>query len=268
MLKIDTREPLSYRTEVARLLPDADCTEGALFTGDYLWSTPTGDVIVERKELHTDLLASIQTPRWAEQTSRLADFTREGALAVILVEGDMEFSGDTLVLPDRGISRWSRDGILNTLLVAQMRGITVTSSGRGPHAVAKRISSLYHLTQREDHQTTVRRHSRPLGEMTQDEAQALGILSSLPGCGLPTAKKLLQEYGSAGNAIKAILDPDVQVPGVTTTRLMRWYNSLTWRYQHGRASDSTAPGSAPIGEAIGSGPRQHQDGSALRGSRK
>lgn len=217
-LIIDTREPPTYRTAVKSkfLAAGVEVLETSLITGDYMWSLLTGeDVLVERKEV-SDLLSSIGGGRWAQQVPRLVRYH----LPLLLVEGTiLRLANGDLKQTKYKLSGWTVDRLENTLLTAQMAGLTLTHCGQGASAVANRLWSLYQFSHKSEHESLVPR--RPAIKVDTSRVGEIALLAALPGSGVVTARNLLREYGSVA-AVLDCLRGGTRLSGVSARKQAAW----------------------------------------------
>lgn len=189
MIIIDTREPKILRDSVReRAAKDAIIVqEDTLVTGDYVWDSRLGSVMVERKS-GMDLLGSLTEGRAQDQFSRLI---ASCDIPILMIEGKMAVSGGRAGRW-RGVKKfqamWNIISLDHTLLSWQMAGLYLA---RCPSATEtpNRIVKLYQWTQKEIHFEggfRKRKLRAPAGDPPQ-----VATLMTLPGIGAKKARRLL-----------------------------------------------------------------------------
>lgn len=183
----DTREPdynanklVELKFQVIRML---------LLTGDYIWQSMLGLVVIERKTVE-DLIASIIGGRAYDEFRRVIEMAD---VPILLVEGYMgEFEGKVKTSWDKGQTlKYPYDVVSNFILTWQMAGMYVVFSPR-KQTTPHRIASLYDLTQKETHHSLAPKRARLLPILGPLTAKA-EVLAGLPKVGVVKAPQLVSK---------------------------------------------------------------------------
>ena len=183
----DTCEDRSGIPQLLRGMNIAPVTITHLITGDYIWDSPLGLVIIERKELG-NFLSSLGSGELHRQLTKMLEVAK---LPVLLIEGIMEeYKGklDYWLGPEH-LSTWDYDAVQNALLSWQAGGIYVTFSPATSYTHL-RLAALYTWSQKAKHLEPKRERRIPVTGRLSQRAE---VLAALPHIGEKNAMRLAAE---------------------------------------------------------------------------
>ena len=190
-LIVDNREP----PQMAQLLRGLGLTATVIeaLVGDYIWQSPLGVVMVERKTVN-DLLASVGDGRLHRQLTTMTELAK---VPILLVEGELsQYDGHMDAWRGKEAQKdWNFNAVMNLMLSWQLGGIYVTSSP-GLSYTHLRIQSLYNWSQKNSHLRPKRKKQIPAMGRLSLRAE---VLAAIPRIGVETAMVLAQ-----GNSLKQL----------------------------------------------------------------
>ena len=201
----DTGDERSGVPQLLKGLNIAPVTIMRLLIGDYIWDSPFGLVIIERKELG-NFLSSLGSGELHRQLTKMLEVAK---FPVLLIEGIMEeYKGklDYWLGPEQ-LSKWDYDSVQNALLSWQAAGIYVTFSPATSYTHL-RIASLYAWSQKEKHLSPKRERRIPVTGRLSQRAE---VLAGLPKIGekraieLATQASLKQLFSASEDDWKKLL---------------------------------------------------------------
>jgi len=188
--KFEPQEVLEALSEHAR--------QASMDTGDYAFTTCSGQsVLIERKQV-SDLLHSLSTGRLMDQLRRIII---ESDIPILLVEGFITITKDGFVRYRAGKSRWRYTSVQNLILTAQLSGVYLIQSP-SQYNTPRIILSLYKYFQKPEHTSLVRQKVFTVFPKDRDYKRA-EMLMSLPGVGVEIATRMVERFGTPMTAFSA-----------------------------------------------------------------
>jgi ERCC4-type nuclease len=190
---------------------------------DYLAPTAKGLLGIQRKQIPSDFLASLEDGRLARELPHLA---REVDLPILLLEGAFDYNSDGWLQNNGRATRYKQTGIIRLLRsVYYSLGIYVEYSGsmvETPNVVRELIDYFNH-----EHISLDRRPKlRGLwGKPTPDE-QLCYFYQGISGIGLVLARSLVQVYPQPVALLEASLNELKAIPQVGQHRADQIYKFL------------------------------------------
>ncbi len=191
---VDTRELQSEVVREMALMPDVKVSASRLEVGDFVLSDR---VAVERKTVE-DLAASLVDGRIFEQIHRLREVYE---IPILLIEGRDPYRPSR-----RGVSPKSLMGLVSSLA---LMGVPVLWA-RDHKDTAQILRLIARREQLERRRRVVLKRA-PAKSLSEDMER---VLSSIPGVGPETARKLLKRFGSLIAVFNADRDQLMEVRGV------------------------------------------------------
>ncbi|HDI86120.1 MAG TPA: DEAD/DEAH box helicase [Candidatus Korarchaeota archaeon] len=191
---VDTRELQSEAVRELALMPDVKVSVSRLEVGDFVLSDR---VAVERKTVE-DLAASLVDGRIFEQIHRLREVYE---IPILLIEGRDPYRPSR-----RGVSPRSLMGLVSSLAIM---GVPVLWAR--DHRDTAQILRLIARREQLERRRRVVLKSAPAKSLSEDMER---VLSSIPGVGPETARKLLKRFGSLIDVFNADRDQLMEVRGV------------------------------------------------------
>jgi ERCC4-type nuclease len=160
------------------------------FGADFMWTAKGEKWLVQRKEVK-DLLASVRDGRLAKEVAQM----REGR-GVLVVEGEVRWSTDGMMIGDRWGEKWSRRLWGGLQWSLSERGVWVFETG-GLGETVDLVCGLEDWTKRERGRTLDRRPtaSGMWGTKPGDRDWQRWLLQGFPGVGPELADRILDEFG-------------------------------------------------------------------------
>lgn len=201
-------------------------SEPEKFGMDFLWSSPMGQVGVQRKEIH-DLVASLGDGRLQREVGQAASLD----LAYVVIEGLLQWRKDgTFFGGHWGVRyRFSRKHLAGLCFSLTSRGVGVLFTV-STEKTAEHIRWLYDWTLKENH-SSLQVRPKPQGEWgtATNHDYAIHLLQGFQGIGPGTAGKLIERFGGVPLRWTCTFEEMQSVAGIGKKRAEQMFNALARR---------------------------------------